>query len=280
VRALNIRRIVIGSVLLVLLFWFRPLTVVPAGSCAVLDTFGKVAEHELTSGLRPKWILAKPHKMNVRTQEYTMSIAPKEGEREGNDSIDIRTSERVKLALDITVFFHLMVDRADEVYRELGPDYVEDIIRPAIRTAIRDMSVLYDTKQICSDTRVEFVQKIEERLRALVESRGVEIEEVLLRNVGLPEELDKSIVAKLQKQQEAEAMPFVLQTARQESTRKVIEAGGIKAAQEIIAQKLTPAYLRWYSIEMMKGLAESPNTTFLFVPVDESGMPIINIMTK
>jgi len=264
-------------VLMILLINLRPITIVRAGHVAVLDTFGQVAEDELSSGLRLKGIFAKPIPMSIRTQSYTMSIVPEEGQKQGNDSIDILTSERMSLALDLTALFKLQKDHADDVYRALGTEYIEDIIRPAIRTSIRDAAVFFDTKQICSETRVEFVQKIEELMRARCGPRGVIGEEVLLRNIDLPPDLDASVTRKLVAQQDEEAMEFVVGKAREDSLKRVIDAGGIAAAQKIIKRDLTPAYLRWNATEMMKGLAGSENTTFVFVPIDGNGIPVVTL---
>lgn len=265
--------VAIPIIVLVVLTLLKGLTVIPAGNTGVTTLFGKVSEKPLSSGLHLINPLRMVHKMSVRTEEYTMSISGEYGE---DDSIWALTKEGLKVVLDITVLYHLDEQKAPMVYRDLGDNYQEKVIRPAIRTAIRDVVAIYEAKDIYSEKRQEVAQKILQEIKK-VEDRGVVIENVLLRNVNLPDELSKSIESKLKAEQEAQAMDFVLQKEKKEADRKSIEAEGIKKAQDVISRSLTPSYLRWYSIEMMRDLADSPNSTFLFVPTDDNGMPIINV---
>ena len=250
--------------------------IVPAGETGVYHLFGKVKDDELHSGFHLKNPLANVQKMSIRTEEYTMSIAPTEGEKEGNDSIDALTKEGLKVAMDLTVLYRLEENKASDVYRELGIDYEDKIIRPQIRSTIREVVSLYSAKDLYSDKRQEVEDKIFEKVKNSIEDRGVIVEKVLLRNIVLPEKLTRAISDKLEMEQQAQKMEFVLEKEKKEAERKTIEAEGIKKSQDIISRSLTPAYVRWYSIEMMKQLANSQNTTFLFVPMDNQGMPVVN----
>ena len=250
--------------------------IVPAGETGVYHLFGKVKDDELHSGFHLKNPLASVQKMSIRTEEYTMSIALTEGEKEGNDSIDALTKEGLKVAMDLTVLYRLEENKASDVYRELGVDYEDKIIRPQIRSTIREVVSLYSAKDLYSDKRQEVEDKIFEEVKNSIEDRGVIVEKVLLRNIVLPEKLTRAISDKLEMEQQAQKMEFVLEKEEKEAERKTIEAEGIKKSQDIISRSLTPAYVRWYSIEMMKQLANSQNTTFLFVPMDDQGMPVVN----
>ena len=267
--------ITIGMFLLILLVWSW--VIVPAGQTGVYHLFGKVKEQPLSSGFHFKNPLAKVTLMSIRTEEYTMSIAEKEGEKKGNDSIDALTKEGLKITLDLTVLYRLDEKAAPRVYKELGTNYVDKLIRPQVRASIREVVSEYTAKDIYSEKRQEIQQAIYDRINSTIAPRGIILEKVLLRNVILPPKLTNSIEQKLQAEQEAQRMSFVLEKEKKEAERKAIEAQGIRTAQETIQKTLTPAYLRWYSLEMMKTLANSPNSTFLFVPIDENGMPIINV---
>ena len=250
--------------------------IVRAGETGVYHLFGKVRDDELHSGLHFKNPLASVQRMSIRTEEYTMSIAPAEGEKKRNDSIDALTKEGLKVQMDITVLYHLNEERASDIYKELGINYQDKIIRPQIRSAIRKIVANYAAKDLYSEKRQEVEKNIFDELRKQIEPRGITIETVLLRNVVLPSKLTAAISEKLEMEQQSQKMDFVLEKERKEAERKAIEAEGIKKSQDIINQSLTPAYVRWYSIEMMKELAGSDNTTFLFVPIDGQGMPIVN----
>lgn len=255
-------------------------TIIPAGNTGVYHLFGNVKDNELHSGFNFKNPLASVKRMSIRTEEYTMSVASAEGEKEGNDSIDALTKEGLKIQMDITVLYHLVEEKASDIYKELGMNYQDKIIRPQIRSAIRKVVANYDAKDLYSEKRQEVENNILDELKEQIELRGVNIEIVLLRNVILPENLTKAISDKLEMEQQSQKMEFVLDKETKEAERKAIEAEGIKKSQDIISKSLTPAYVRWYSIEMMKELAGSQNTTFLFVPVDSQGMPVVNFPMK
>lgn len=254
--------------------------IVGAGETGVVRLFGKVEAKELHSGIH--WInpLKRVKRLSIRTEEYTMSGIEYEGEKVGDDSISVLTSEGLKVELDITLLYRLIEEQASTVYRELGERYVDKIIRPVIRGNIRAIVARFTAKDIYSARRSEVEEQIYQSLVTIAQSRGVLVEKALLRNVKLPPKLASAIEDKLEADQQAQKMEFVLQRERLEAERRRVEAEGIRDAQEIIAAKLTPSYLRWYSIEMMKALAESTNTTFLFVPTDKQGMPIINITER
>ena len=260
-----------------LFFLILSMTIVGPGQVGVVTLFGKVKSSTLESGFHLVNPLSSVSKMDIKTQEYTMSIAQGEGEKEQNDSIDVLTSEGLKLALDVTVLYRLQSSEAPKIVKEIGKDYKEKIVRPEVRNAIREVASQYTAQELYSTKRDEYNIKLSDSLTQKLSNRGLILETILLRNIILPAQLSQSIEEKQAAEQESQKMVFVLEKEKQEAERKRVEAQGIRDSQEIIAQQLSQAYLQWYSIDMMKELANSQNTTFLFVPTNESGMPIVNI---
>lgn len=259
-------------VLLVLVFSFSSAfwVVVEAGQTGVRSFFGKVRDTELSSGFHLKNPLERVTKMSVRTQEYTMSVAQGEGERQGADAITALTKEGLSVDLDITILYHLVEDKASDVYRDVGLDYNEIIIRPQIRSVIREVIAQYEAKDIYSEKRQEAALKIFELLRGKLDPRGIELEDVLLRHVELPENLANSIQQKLQAEQESQRYEFILQTEQKEAERKRIEAEGQRNAQQIISQGLTQNYLNYLYIQSLKDREGT-----IYVPVNPSnGVPL------
>ena len=82
-----------------------------------------------------------------------------------------------------------------------------------------------------------------------MQPRGIIVENVLLRDLQLPETLKHAIEAKQQAQQEAQRMEFVLQREQQEAERKRVEAAGIKDFQDIVTQGISDKLLEWKGIE-------------------------------
>ena len=215
----NIALSIIGMLVLIIIlsvassFW----VVIPAGKTGVQSFFGKVKDSEFSSGFHLKNPLVQITKMDIRTQEYTMSIAQGEGERYGADAIAALTKEGLSVDLDITVLYRLHEEKASDVYRDIGLDYTEVIIRPQIRSVIREIIAQYEAKDIYSEKRNEAAAQIEEILKTKLESRGIELEEVLLRHVELPANLSNSIQQKLQSEQEAQRYDFILETEKKRS---------------------------------------------------------------
>jgi len=274
----KVKQITITLVLLFFGFWlfFASIVIVDAGETGVYSLFGKVKDEELRSGFHLVIPLAKVTKMSIRTEEYTMSAVTGEGRIKGDDSIEALTKEGLKINLDITVLYRLNEDKASDVYKELGLGFDEKIIRPTIRTAIRDVIAQYDAKDVYSEKREEANKQIEEKVARELEPRGIAVEDVLLRNVALPENLAKSIQEKLQAEQEAQKYDFILQKEGKEKERKIIEAEGQRDAQKIINESLTSNYLYYLYVSDLKSREGT-----IYVPTNPStGMPLFRDLGK
>ncbi len=267
--------IFLGGLLMLWLF-FASIVIVDAGETGVYSLFGKVRDQELRSGFHLVIPLAKVTKMSIRTEEYTMSIAHGEGKRVGADAIRALTKEGLSVDLDITALYHLDEEKASDIYKKVGLNYEEKLLRPTIRTAIRDIIAQYDAKDIYSSKREEAARKILESLKNNLDARGIIIEEVLLRNVALPARLTQSIQEKLQAEQEAQKYDFLLQKEKKEKERKIIEAEGQRDAQKIINESLSSNYLYYLYI---KNLEKREGT--VYVPTNPStGMPLFRDLGK
>jgi regulator of protease activity HflC (stomatin/prohibitin superfamily) len=269
IKSLKKGRMLLAVVIILIILLPLSIVIVEAGETGVYSLFGKVKDQELNSGFHLKNPLAKVTKLSVRTQEYTMSGVEKEGKVQGMDAIQALTKEGLDVSLDITVLYRLNQEQANEVYREVGLDYEDKILRPIIRSSIREIIAQYDAKVIYSEKRNEIGSKIFEKMESYLTDRGFVVEDLLIRNVVLPIDLQKSIEQKLQAEQEAEKMDFVLDKERKEKERKIIEAEGQKESQEIINQSLTPNYLNYLYI---KNLQDREGT--IYVPIGENGMPL------
>lgn len=260
--------LVFGVIIIVILF-ARVIIIIPAGSVGVYNLFGKVSDRPLYSGLNFVNPLGSVEKMDARIQDYTMSIATNEGVKVGDDSIYALSKEGLSVSLDITVLYRVSQEKAPVLFKEIGQNYSEVVVRPEIRSAIREVVANYDVKEIYSEKRVEANQKLTELLKSKVEPRGIMIEEVLLRNVQLPKNLADSIELKLQAEQEAQRYDFLLTQATKEAERKRIEAAGQRDSQKIISEGLTPSYLQYLYITSLKDRQGT-----IYVPTNPSnGLP-------
>lgn len=260
---------IIAGILMVWLF-FSSIVIIEAGQTGVYSLFGQVRDEELSSGFHLVNPLAKVNILSIRTEEYTMSVITDEGKKENDDSIKTLTKEGLEVGLDITALYHLEEAKASDIYKELGEDYEAKVIRPMVRSTIREVIAQYESKDIYSEKRDQAVVLILEKLQKSLGERGVIMEDVLLRNVNLPANLAQSIQEKLQAEQEAQKYEFILQREAKEKERKIIEAEGQRDSQSIISASLTPNYLYYLYIE---GLEDREGT--IYVPTSpDSGLPM------
>lgn len=238
---------------------------IDAGHVGVKVLFGKVQNDVLESGLHFINPLLDIKKMDVRTQNYTMSGIHDEGEQRNDDAIRILTADGLEVTIDLTVLFKLLPSEAPRILNETGIDYSVKIIRPVTRTAIRDNAVYYDAVALYSNQRDEFQARIFKTIEKNFRERGIVLEQMLVRNITLPASVKASIESKINAEQEAQKMQFVLQKEKQEAERKRVEAQGIADYQKIISSGLTDKQLQYETIKANLELAKSSNSKVIVI---------------
>ncbi|MFM1774451.1 MAG: hypothetical protein RJA53_61 [Bacteroidota bacterium] len=233
---------------------------IDAGQIGVSSLFGKVSNEVLTPGLNFVNPLVNVYNVDIKTLNYTMSGVHNEGEKDGDDAIRVLTSDGLEVTIDLTVLYRVVGTEAPRLIRETGLDYKDKIVRPLTRTKIRDNAVYFTAIDLYSTKRDQFQNKIFTSIEADFKKRGLILEQLLLRNITLPNNVKTSIEEKIKAEQDAQKMEFVLQKEKQEAERKRVEAQGIADYQRIISTGLNDKQLQYEQIQMMKGLITSPNS--------------------
>jgi regulator of protease activity HflC (stomatin/prohibitin superfamily) len=169
--------------------------------------------------------------------------------------------------------FRLTESDAPRLVKETGVNYVDKIVRPLTRTKIRDNSVYYDAISLYSSKRDEFQDRIFKSIEEDFKKRGLFLEQLLVRNITLPQSVKATIEGKINAEQEAQKMQFVLQKEKQEAERKRVEAQGIADYQRIINQGLTDQQLQYEQIKALKEIATSQNAKI--VVMGKGNTPLI-----
>ncbi len=238
---------------------------VDAGEVGVQSVFGKVQPTTLNSGLNFVNPLAKVVVFDAKTQNYTMSSVHDEGDKAGDDAIRVLTADGLEVVVDLTVLFRILPTEAPRVLREIGEDYKDKVVRPITRTMIRDNAVYYDAVALYSLKRNEFQQRIYSDIEKNFKKRGLVLEQLLIRNINLPTSVKTTIESKINAEQDAQKMQFVLQKEKQEAERKRVEAQGIADYQKILSTGLSDKQLQYESIIAQKELAKSPNAKVIIM---------------
>lgn len=263
----------VSAIGIVVALIFSCVAQVGAGEVGVQVLFGSVQDGILKSGLNFVNPMVNVETMDIRTQAYTMSSVHDEGQQQGDDAISSLSSDGLTLKLDVTVWYRLNESDAPQVYRTIGTDYIEKIVRPAVRTAIRDVSVSYSATDIYSIKREDFVRDVTKNLEKAFDGRGLILERVLLRNVELPEKVRAAIDEKIAAEQKAQQMVYVLQKEKQEAERKRVEAQGIADYNRIVSQSISDQVLQLKGIEATLELAKSNNSKMVIM--NGKNMPLI-----
>jgi prohibitin 1 len=251
----------VGVIVVVVIFLFASVTSVQSGHVGVLTLFGRVTGEALAEGIHLVNPFKVNHEMTVRTQEL-------------KETASVPSSEGLMMNLDTSLIFNLNAQRAADIYQKIGPNYIEVLIEPNLRSAIREATAAHTANALYTGEREMVAKQIREQLFSLFNKRGFIIESVLLRDIQLPLTLKASIEAKQQAEQESLAMSFRLQKEKQEAERKRLEAQGIRDFQQIVAQGISAQLLEWKGIEATENLAKSANAKVVVIG-NSKGLPLI-----
>jgi len=252
----------LGFIAALLIALLQCFTIIPAGHTGVIDFLGYVSDNTLKPGVNIVNPMANVEKMSIKTQELKelMSVPSKEG---------------LSVDLEISLLFKLDSEKANEIYKTVGPNYAEIILTPQFRSVVRGVTARYEAKALYTASREKLAGEILVELENLVGPRGIIVEQAPLRQIQLPERLTKSIEEKLQAEQESQRMEFILTREKQEADRKRIEAKGIADFQEIVSKGISEQLLKWKGIEATEKLANSTNTKVVIIGSGKDGLPII-----
>jgi regulator of protease activity HflC (stomatin/prohibitin superfamily) len=253
-------KVAVGIVVVILLY--ASIAYVPAGHVGVLTLFGRVTGDVLPEGTH----LVNPFKVNTVLSTRTQEL---------KETATVPSTEGLIMTLDTSLLFRLDKDKASEVIRTIGPNYIAIVVEPNLRSAIRAVTAAHSANALYTGAREEVAVKIQDELGRILAPRGVIVESVLLRDVQLPSMLKTSIEAKQQAEQDALRMSFILQKEKQEAERKRIEAQGIADFQRIVAQGISSQLLEWKGIEATEKLANSNNTKIVIIGNPKNGLPLV-----
>lgn len=263
----------IGFVVIALGIFSSMFKQIDAGKVGVKSLYGSVQPDVLESGLHLINPLLDVTDFDIQTQNYTMSAIHAEGAQEGDDAIRVLSNDGLEVVIDLTVLYRITPTDAPKIFKQIGVNYNDKIVRPVTRTRIRDNAVYYDAVALYSTKRNEFQQRIFKSIEQDFKTRGLILEQLLIRNINLPASVKTTIESKINAEQEAQKMTFVLQKEKQEAERKRVEAQGIADYQRIISTGLTDKQLQYEQIKAQKEIATSPNTKIIFM--GKGSAPII-----
>jgi regulator of protease activity HflC (stomatin/prohibitin superfamily) len=258
-----------GLIVIIIGFLISAVRIVQPGHVGIQILFGDTKDHVLYEGMSLVNPLVDIKEFSTRTLNYTMSSTAGEGSQMGDDAIKILSNDGLEVNIDLTILYRMIPTRAPSIYRTIGPNYQDVLIRPLTRTGIRNSAADFDAVELFAEKRKEFEEEIINSLQDTLESRGFVLEQILVRKIDLPESVKQSIERKITAIQESERMQYVLDKERQEADRKRVEAQGVADAQKILDAGLSAKVLEYERIKMQKELANSQNAKMIIMNGDQ-----------
>ncbi len=189
----------------------------------------------------------------------------------------------LSVLVEASIRFRPLEETLPELHRYIGPDYVNVLLIPEMGSHVRNIIGQYEPEELYSMKRALIEEQIEQSIRDGLDTtntkksagRYIFVDEILIRDITLPETVRDSIEQKEQSKQVALAYEFRLLAEEKEKQRKKIEAEGIRDFQNTITDGISQKYLTWQGINATVDLAKSNNSKVVIIGSGKSGLPII-----
>ena len=235
--------------------------VIDAGQVGVTKIWGTVGDEPVQAGLHIVTpFITDIQPFDVKTQVDTQTT-------------DVLTAEGLTCTVEMSMNYRVDPTKAPQIYKTIGMEYKSVVIDPEIRSAVRDTVATFDAKSIYSSDRTNISAKIQREVEKPLAERGIIVESILLRSVKLPQKVVDAIEAKQQMEQQIQQKQFEVEKESQEANRKRVEAQGIADANKIISDSITPGYIEWYTVDMLK---THHSDAMMYIPTGSNGLPLIS----
>ena len=257
--------IAIVALLLVIVFWNRITVTIPAGNGGVLyRLFG--GGIDTTKTYEEGFHFIAPWN-SMQIYETRQMVADEE--------MSALSSNGLEIKIEFSTWYQPKWDELGKLHATIGTQYLTRAVIPAMRSAARSVVGRYTPEQIYSTKRDAIQEEIFEETNKLLESKHIQLNQVLIRSVTLPPTIKSAIESKLKQEQEALEYEFKLEKAAQEAERQRVEAEGKAKANNIVSASINDKILREKGIEATLKLAESPNAKIVVIGNSNDGMPLI-----
>jgi len=196
-------------------------------------------------------------------------------ETETFEKMEVLSRNGLSIKIDLSILHHPVQDKIGYLHDNIGKNYLEKIIKPAVRSVTREVIGNYLPEELYSTKRTEIEQEIYDQTNVIVVDKYINLPAIYIRDVTLPQTLKTAIEQKLKQEQESLEYEFKIDKARKEAERKEIEANGIAKFQKIVNQTITPQLLKWKGVEATQEIAKSSNAKVIVIGNGDGDLPII-----
>ena len=221
--------------------------VIRPGEVGVKQRLGKLSDKVVDQGVRFFNPFTTTYvKVPIRTTniEQVLLLPSKEG---------------LTITAEVSVLYNLERDQVPTIISDIGKDFERNVLVNTLRSSAANISAEYFAKDMHSLKRNEIERSIQDKMNRILGDKGFEIQTVLMKSINLPQRLSSAIEDKLRAEQQFQEMEFIVQREIKEADRKRAEAEGIRDAQAIINEGLTPLLIQYQSIQAFRELSQSNN---------------------
>lgn len=196
-------------------------------------------------------------------------------ETETFEKMEVLSKNGLSIKIDLSILHMPVQDKIGYLHDNIGKNYLEKIIKPAVRSVTREVIGNYLPEELYSTKRTEIEQEIYDQTNEIVANKNINLPAIYIRDVTLPQTLKTAIEQKLKQEQESLEYEFKIDKARKEAERKEIEANGIAKFQRIVNQTITPQLLKWKGVEATQEISKSSNAKVIVIGNGDGDLPII-----
>jgi len=264
-------------VMIILVFGGRFLKTVPPGHVGVATLFGEVQPNAFPEGLHVpvnpfyNWVLFDVRQTTLK------------------ESAQVPTRDQLQTKIDMSVQYRIDGSRAPEILRETGD--VQRVINvqliPFLRSLVREEGSKIPRAEdfFLEETRERLEAGLLDRMQTELVSKGLIIQDVLIRDINLPTVLSQAIEQKKEREQAVEREKAELERFRQLQQQKVAQANAQLEAARAEAEQVrvlasakadeirlindaiekNPAYIKLQSLEALKQMSKDPAAKIYFM---------------
>lgn len=196
-------------------------------------------------------------------------------EQQIEETMDVLSKDGLSISIDVSLRFRPEPSKIGYLYRAFKNSYIESLIRPELRSAVRQIIGQYTPEELYATKRQEIESKIQEAIRKTLDENHVELKALLFRSIKLPAMIKTAIEQKLTAEQESEKYDFFIEKEKKEAKRRKIDAEGKAEANRILSASITNNILKEKGITATQELAKSNNAKIVVIGGGDDGLPLI-----
>ncbi|MEM1357071.1 MAG: prohibitin family protein [Bacteroidota bacterium] len=258
---------IVGFFLLILLLMFSNATFV------TIDAGERGVIFRRFSGGLDKENIYQPgfHVVAPWNDMYVYEVREKQLEEE----MEVLSSNGLNIKVDVTARIRPNFGAIGNLHENFGREYMDRLIRPEVRSAVRQVIGKFTPEELYSTKRDEVQTLITTELTKVLAENFIDLRAILIRDIELPEKVRTAIEEKLEAEQASLKYEYILTREKQEAERRLIEAEAKAAANRVLSASLSDKILQDKGIEATLELSKSPNSKVIVVGGEGGGLPLI-----